>query len=271
MMLRGASAEAFAGLLEKLERALGAADADQAKVGADLFGVAAVLRSEPGLRRVATDVSTDADAKSGLVRGIFEGRLEPLSLDIVADAVRRRWTASRDLADTLEHLGVVAVVRSAGDRDADRLADELFAVHQMIEDNPELRGALSDPVRSQDDKRELVRGLLAERALPATVVLAEQALSGSYRTVGVALEEYQGVAASVRDERVAEVRVAQPLDSEEEQRLERALSQQYGRDVHLNVIVDPTLIGGMRVEIGDDVIDGSVAARLDQARRKLAG
>ena len=271
MTMRGASGDAFADLLDKLEQELASADADQAKVGADLFGVAGVLRSEAGLRRVATDVSTDADAKSGLVRSIFEDQLEQLSLDIVADAVRRRWTASRDLADSLEHLGVVAVVRSAGDQDADRLADELFSVHRMIEDNPELRGALSDPVRSRQDKSELLRNLLADQALPATVALAEQALSGSYRTVGVALEEYQKVAASVRDERVAEVRVAQPLTDEEHQRLEQALSRQYDRDVHLNVIVDPTLIGGMRVEVGDDVIDGSVAARLDQARRKLAG
>jgi F-type H+-transporting ATPase subunit delta len=271
MLLRGASAGAFADLLDDLEQALASGDADQAKVGADLFGVAAVLRSEAGLRRVATDVSTDADAKSGLVRSIFEDRLGALSLDIVADAVRRRWTASRDLADTLEHLGVVAVVRSAGDSDAARLADELFAVHRLIEDNPELRGALSDPVRSQEDKRELLRRLLADRALPATVALAEQALSGSYRTVGVALEEYQKVAASVRDERVAEVRVAQPLAENEQQRLGQALSQQYGLEVHVNVIVDPALIGGMRVEIGDDVIDGSVAARLAEARRKLAG
>ena len=271
MTMRGASAEAFADLLEQLEQALGSADADQAKVGADLFGVAGVLRSEAGLRRVATDVATDADAKSRLVRSIFEDRLEPLSLDVVADAVRRRWTASRDLADTLEHLGVVAVVRSAGDRDASRLADELFSVQRLVAENPDLRGALSDPVRSQQDKRELLRGLLEGEALPATVTLAEQALSGSYRTVGVALEDYQKVAASVRDERVAEVRVAQPLADDEERRLEQALSRQYGREVHLNVIVDPTLIGGMRVEIGDDVIDGSVASRLDQARRKLAG
>jgi F-type H+-transporting ATPase subunit delta len=103
------------------------------------------------------------------------------------------------------------------------------------------------------------------------VTLSEQALSGSYRTVGVALEEYQKVAASVNDERVAEVRVAQPLAEADRVRLEQALSRQYGREVHLNVVVDPTLLGGMRVAIGDDVIDGTVVARLDHARRKLAG
>ena len=267
--MRGASAEALADLLEALGQASGSADL--AKVGDDLFAVAEVLRTEAGLRRVATDVSTDRDAKSGLVRSLFEGKVEPTSLDLVADAVRRRWTATRDLADALEHLGVVAVVRSAGSSNADRLADELFAVHRAIEENHDLRGALADPTRSREDKRALVRGLLEGKALPATVTLSEQALSGSYRTVGVALEEYQKVAAEVFDERVAEVRVAQPLAEADRVRLEQALSRQYGREVHLNVVVDPTLIGGMRVAIGDDVIDGTVVARLDHARRKLAG
>ncbi len=41
--------------------------------------------------------------------------------------------------------------------------------------------------------------------------------------------------------------------------------------MHLNLVVDPTIIGGMRVEIGDDVIDGTVSSKLDEARRRLAG
>ena len=60
-------------------------------------------------------------------------------------------------------------------------------------------------------------------------------------------------------------------DAEDAQRLQDALARQYGRPVHLNVVVDPEVIGGIRVEIGDDVIDGTVASRLDDARRRLAG
>ena len=117
----------------------------------------------------------------------------------------------------------------------------------------------------------LVRGLLEGKALPATVTLALQALAGTYRTVAVALATYQQVAAQVHGERVATVRVAHPLADTERQRLTDALSRQYDRQIHLNVVVDPDVIGGIRVEIGDDVIDGTVANRLDDARRKLAG
>jgi F-type H+-transporting ATPase subunit delta len=269
MQLRGASADALAALSDQLEGAL-RGGADAARVGSDLFAVAGLLRSEPGLRRVATDVSVDAAAKQRLVSGLLEGKVAPETVQLVSDAVGRRWTAARDLGDSLEHLGEVAVVRSAGD-DSGRLSDELFAVAQTFDESPELRHAFSDPARSTEDKQGLVRDLLGTKALPATTTLVEQALAGTYRTVGVALSSYQEVAAQVHGERVATVRVAHPLSDSDRQRLTDALSRQYDRPVHLNVVVDPDVIGGIRVEIGNHVIDGTVASRLDDARRRLAG
>ena len=269
MTFRGASAEALRSLGGELDSALGGG-ADAAAVGSSLFSVAHVLRTEPSLRRVATDVSVATAAKQALVREIFEGRVEPAALGVVSAAVGQRWTATRDLADVLEHLGVVAVVRSA-DADSARLSDELFEFGRIVSDNPSLRDALSDPARPVDDKARLLHRLLDDKALPATVSLAEQALAGSYRTVGVALQAFQQVAADVQDQKVATVRVARTLSDSEQSRLADALSRRYERDVHLNVVVDPHVIGGIRVEIGDDVIDGTVLSRLDEARRKLAG
>jgi F-type H+-transporting ATPase subunit delta len=273
MTMRGASAGSRADLVDRLEAALGSGGTDAAGLGDELFGVASVLRAEPGLRRIATDVSTDAGAKAGLVRSIFESRLSEPALDLTAEAVRRRWTSSRDLADTLEELGVMAVVHSAGSLPADtaRLSDELFTVHRLVEEDAGVRAALTDSSRSVADRRQLVARLLDGRALPATLTLAQQALSGSYRTPGVALEAYERTAAAVHQQRVAQVYVAQALSDTEQSRLQQALSRQYGREVHVNVVVDPRLLGGMRVEIGEDVIDGTVAARLDEARRRLAG
>lgn len=267
--LRGASADALAELTSVLESKLGSG-VDASRIGDDLFTVSTLMRSEPGLRRVATDVSVDAKAKAGLVTGIFGGKVDQVSMDILTSAVGRRWTVSRNLGDTLEHLSEVAIVRSAGD-DSARLADELHAYAQAVNDNPSLRDALSDPARSVDDKAALVTALLEGKALPATITLAKQALAGTYRTVAVALKTYQQVAAQVHGERVATVRVAHPLADAEKQRLSDALSRQYDRPIHLNEVIDPSVIGGIRVEIGDDVIDGTVASRIDDAGRKLAG
>jgi F-type H+-transporting ATPase subunit delta len=207
---------------------------------------------------------------SDITAGLIGDKVDQATLGLVTSAVARRWTVTRDLADTIEHLGLVSVGRSAGG-DSGRLADELFALGQAVTTNPDLRDALSDPARSQDDKATLVRSLLEGKALPATVTLAVQSLEGSFRTVNAALTEYQQVAAEVHGERVATVRVAHPLGDAERRRLTDALSRQYDREIHLNVVVDPEVIGGIRVEIGDDVIDGTVSSRLDDARRKLAG
>jgi F-type H+-transporting ATPase subunit delta len=266
-MFRGASAEALATLSGKLDEALGGADAGN--IGRDLFAVSGVLRAEPSLRRVATDVSVQPEAKASLLREILSGKVDAAVVDLTATAAAQRWTRSRDLADVLEHLGVVATVKSAGD-ESGRLADEVFTLGQVVNDNPDLRDALSDPARSAGDKRSLVRSLLDGKALPATIALAEQALAGTYRTVGVALHEYQQVAAEVYGQGVATVRVARPLSDADRQRLTDALTRQYGREVHLNVVLDPEVVGGIRVEIGDDVIDGTISSRLDDARRKLA-
>ena len=264
-MMRGASADAYAATAGALR---GAGDAGA--VGRELFGVADLLRAEPALRRVATDASIDSDAKAELFRQVLSGKVSDHTLAVVTTAVTQRWTASRDLADALERLGVVSIAQSAG-ADADRLEDELFAFAQLVQDNPELRDALSDPARSRDDKSRLVADLLGDKVLPATLALVQQSLSGSYRTVGAALAEYQKIAAEVRGQRVATVRVARPLTDADRRRLADALARTYGRAIHLNVVVDPEVIGGVRVESGDHVIDGTVASRLDEARRRLAG
>jgi F-type H+-transporting ATPase subunit delta len=66
---------------------------------------------------------------------------------------------------------------------------------------------------------------------------------------------------------VATVRVAQPLTAAQRERLRETLSAQVGREVAVQEVIDPHVLGGVRVELGDEVIEGTVAGRLEQARR----
>ncbi|MEZ0581143.1 F0F1 ATP synthase subunit delta [Nocardioides sp. MH1] len=258
---RAASSESLAALVDQVEGTSTVADG--------LFSVAASLRSEPALRRHATDAALPPEAKTGLVGQLYEGKVDAATLGLLKDAVGRRWTRSRDLADALEYVGVVAAVRSSDD--ADTLVNELFAVRAAIDASSDLRSALSDRTRSHSDKAALVDALLGGKVAPATLTLVKQALTTDEHTVSVALEDFEKIAADVRGRDVATVRVARPLGADDERRLTDALAAQYGRSVHLHVVVDPGVLGGIKVEIGDDVIDGTVASRLDDARRKIAG
>ncbi len=100
--MRGASADALAALTSSLvDRLQGGADAS--RIGEDLFSVSSLLRTEASLRRVATDASLEAAAKKSLVDGLLSAKVDPVALELISDAVGRRWTVARDLADALEH------------------------------------------------------------------------------------------------------------------------------------------------------------------------
>ncbi len=267
-MMRGASAEALADLTERLGKTRTLADA--AAAGTELFGVARVLRSEAALRRVATDVTAEGEAKAALVEGIFAESVGSDALKLLKDAVQRRWTVPHDLADALERLGVIWLVQSAG-KASDQISDELFGVLKLVRSDPELGAALADPARSAADRSGLLGGLLEGNTLPATGRLVDQAIFQSRGTVEAVLKRYQEIAAEAQGETLATVYTAQELSADDQHRLAAALGKQYDTDVHLQIEVDPELVGGLRVEIRDDVIDGTVVSRIDDARRRIAG
>lgn len=265
-MLRGASAEARKQLLQQVGSS-GTLD-EMAALGEQLFAVAEVLRSEPTLRRVCTDASVDGEVRAGLVGNVFSGKVADQALDIARSAVQQRWTSPRDLADVLVELGVQALVRSSGAKSS-RVSDELFAVAQLIDANRDLRETLTDPSRADDDKCALLDSMFDGKVLPATLRLVRQA-ERSELPIGRALLDIESIAAGVQEEVLAVVHTAKPLGETELNRLAGALGKIYDAAVHLHVVEDPSLIGGLRVEIGDDVIDGTVVSRLDDARRQLA-
>jgi F-type H+-transporting ATPase subunit delta len=276
--MQGVSRESFVAGQVRLEALLAAPAGDAsaagpAAVGEDLFGVTDLLAANPGLRRALTDPSRDGEAKASLVTRLLAGKIGGGAVDLLAGLVRDRWSRAGDLTDAVERLAVTAVL--AGAERAGRLdavEDELFRFARTIAGDQGLRDAFSARTEGTARKAGLVRNLLAGKAAPETVRLAVQAATAprGLRTEQV-LEGFVEAAAQRRQQLVAHVVAALPLTEAQRARLGAALQRQYGRPIRLNIDVDPEVVGGLRVEVGGEVVDGTMSARLDDARRRLAG
>jgi F-type H+-transporting ATPase subunit delta len=268
--MRGASRASFIMARERLTAAL-AGRTSAARLGDELFAVAHLLDREPGLRRALTDATSPAEARSGLARQLLDGRVSAATRDLVTGMVDDRWSSPRDLADATERLAVLATAAAAeGEGQLDDLEDELFRFGRILGAEPALRSALEDQ-GPDEGKRGLLDALLADKVNPTALRLITQAvIHPRGRNLETTLDEYGRLVAAWRERLIAVVRVATGLTEDERGRLADALSHTYGHDVHLNVVIDPGVMGGMSVEIGDELIDGSVASRLAELRQRLA-
>jgi F-type H+-transporting ATPase subunit delta len=247
--------------------------ADVTDLADKLFAVQHVLDREISLRRAFTDPSSSSDARAGLAQSLFGEQTGETATGVVADLVRAPWAAPRDIVDAVERLAVqalFAVAAAAGT--LDDVEDELFRFGRIVDREPALLLALTDPSTTVERRLALVDSLLEGKATVTTLRLVHELVASPRgQTFGVNLDEYVRLAAERRNQLVAQVAVAVPLTAEQSSRLEAALSAQLGKGVHLNVEVDPTLVGGMTIHIGDTVFDGSIARRLADARRRIAG
>ena len=267
--MQGPSRVAYEAVAKRLDEVLDASPGDAATLGDALFTVAGLLWAEPALRRALTDPGRSADDREALARRLAGDRIEPAAADLFA-AVRERWGGPRHLIAAIDEFGVIAHLAAADDNG--RLDSvEVFRFGQTVHAAADLRSALLDPAAPVEARRGLVRRLLADRASPETASLVEHAvLTSRDRRLEPALERIAELAAGRRQRRVAVVRVATPLTPDHRERLESALAAHVGGPVRLNVVVDPDLLGGVRVEIGDEVVDGTVQSRIADLQRQLA-
>jgi F-type H+-transporting ATPase subunit delta len=268
--MQGSSRAAFAAGRDAFVAAL-VTGADVSALAEDLFGVTGALDSSASLRRALVDPSRDAVAKRGLVESLFGPRVNAASTTVLNVLVSQRWADDRDLGDAVESLAVEAVVASAevGGR-LDALEDDLFRFGRVVAADSGLRDALSAHGGDEDAKVALVEALLEGKASPEAILLVLQAaVSPRGRRFGRVLESYLAIAAMRREQLTATVTAAFPLDDVRAQRLERALSRIYNRAVQITVVLDPAVVGGIRVQVGDEVVDGTILRRLQEADRAM--
>ena len=265
-LARTTSADGIVGkIVGAVTGALSPSDLDE--LARDLFVVVDALESSVALRRAITDPSISEEGRKNLIHDLFSKKISTTALDVVAEGAAMRWAGGRTFAAAIERQAVRATLVKA-DRDGtlEDTEDELFRFARMVESNPELREAIGGRAVPLANRQALVGDLL-DRATAATVVLAKRAVLARERTFAHTIEGFVKLAADQKNRVVATVRVARPLTSDQRERLRTSLSKQVGREIAIQEIIDPEVLGGVRVELGDEVVEGTVADRLEQARR----
>jgi F-type H+-transporting ATPase subunit delta len=271
--MRGVSRTSHAESAERLEALLDRTPDAQARtaLGNELFAVVDVLDSSVPLRRALTDPSRDGASKARLLERLVAGKVSADASDLLGGAARSRWSAAHDLADSVEILAVEAVLAAAeAATRLDRVEEEVFRAGQALTTDQRLRSALLEARATTDAKAALVGRLVDEHGAPETAILVRRmAATPRGRRPEAAFEFVTQAAARRRERLVAHVVVAAWPTEEQQQRLTASLTRRYGRQVRLAVDIDPAVVGGMRVQIGDDVIDGTVSRRLAAAAEQL--
>jgi F-type H+-transporting ATPase subunit delta len=245
----------------------------QRQVAEELFAVLDLLDANAQLRRMLSDPAVEPDRKARLAAEIFGEKLSAQTSEILEAVVRAPWGRPSDLIAAIDELAAQALFATAEKVNVlDDVEDELFRFGRILDREPKLRSALTDPALPDDRKTELIEALLDGRVQDSTLVLVrEVVLRPRGRTIDRALEEYGRLAAARRERLVAQVRTVVALTDEQLETLGAALAARLGHQVHLNVELDPELIGGLTVQVGDILFDASIAHRLALARRVMTG
>ncbi len=238
--------------------------------GEGVLAVVAVLAENVALRKTLADSSESAEKKQQLLRTLFSTRTTQAVLRLAERAVGLRWARTQDLVTSLEVAGVTAIAADAqAAGQLGQVEEEVFRFARLLESDHELARALDSDASAQV-KRELIANLLDGRAHDDTVILITQAaVYPRGLRVAIALDQYSDVLAARQQRSVAEVTVAAPLSESQTDRLQAALAAAYGRELVLNLQVDPAVIGGVRVQVGDEVMNATIADRLAEVHRRL--
>ena len=239
----------------------------------ELFAVAHLLEGQPSLRRAMSDASARPDDRAGLARRQLGSQVSPTALTVVEAVVRQRWSRPLDLVEATETLAVEAALDAAEARaELDGVEDELFRFGRIIAGDDDLLRILGDRTAPREGKTALLDRLLAGKVSPVTERLVRNSLtSPNVHNAENVVERLSEVAARRRGMSVAHVTSAVALTAVQERRLSEVLERLYGRSIGLQVQVDPAVLGGLVIRVGDEIIDGSIAHRLEAAGRRLAG
>jgi len=271
--MRGNSQESRDQVLRAFDPVISAAGKDGVVLANQLFGVVDTLDGSGSLRRALSDPARSGHDKGTVVDALFT-RLDSRVRDVVRAFVAQRWSAEIDLAESIEDAGVLALLATAeADGTLDAVEEQLFRLERALVAERELLVALGDRLAPRASRVALLTQVLAGVKLaPVTVALVDRAVAAPRGSrLITTIKRLVVLAAERRNRSVAHVTAAVELSAAQRKRLAEILKAAYGREVHINVAVDPQVLGGIKVQVGSEVVDGTVLARLDDARRRLVG
>lgn len=250
-------------------KALDATPGIDLDVAGELFAAARTVGDSSQLSGALADSAAPIGARRQVIAAVFGKTVKPATASLLTTVVEQRWSSASDLIDAVEELAVRAAAVAEPTADVE---GELFGFSRTVAENPELELALGSRLGDASAKGALVETLIGGRVSKAATLIASSLVQQPReRRVRRLLSRATRLVADQRGRKVATVFAASPLSDAQAERLATALSQRYGAQVSLNTVVDPTVVGGLRVQIADDVIDASVSARLADLRQRLAG
>lgn len=227
-----------------------------------LFDVADALDGHYRLRSALSDPTVPGEVRARVAKKLFGARLAAAPVAAI-ELFTRHLSDPDKLIGAVERAGLRVLLASSP---VEQVQDELFRIARIIEANPELQTALADPGIDTTARQELIGGLLAGRACPVTLMLVRRALGEHGRTLVRRLDAQVELAAEIRNHAVARVTVAMPLTAGQLARLRAELVRIYGVGIDVEVEIAPEVLGGVRIQVGDELIDGTLIGRLEHAR-----
>ena len=245
---------------------------DAWRIGNELFTITSALDHNIQLERALTDPSRPVEDKVAVVKTLIGDQAHPLVMEIMSDLVSRRWSRVSDIANAVEDFGVDGMMYYADYTDTTlQVSIELAELHSALLNLPVVRTKLYDATVSSEARVKLLYSLIGDADFTkVTKRLAEHATCNLrnrryLQTIQWLINKFS----RHMGESMVTVTTATPLSKEQVEKLIAIYSAKTGHPVHINSVVDPTVMGGMRIQVGDEVTDNTVVAQLQHLQRTV--